>query len=201
MFIATKLTNMFLVGPKMATNLITRQACVDHFRAIKAINEAGPESEWYSFKGPNSTNSEGLPYATHATLDATTIEARKAEIEAWSTPGMVYGVNGTDHYNRLIRATQYACTCARNGELEGAYKVLNLVHQRDKEFFAVESKGPKDDCGMQLLFIVSCALYGEEFAFDLLGQNVEVFLHNNRWPLFGRNESGAPCVTGIDVIF
>lgn len=187
----------------MDIKTISRQECINHFHAIKAINEAGPESEWFEFKGENDTNSAGLPYATHATLDATTFNARKAEVKAAAAGGQsfirrVVLLNGEDHYHRLVRFTQYACTSARSGKL---VKALKLVYDMDVEFFKdlEGATGPEDVCGMTLLMIVSWALYGPERALDLLGDNVEKILKHGRFFIFGRDDQGNPGVSIVQV--
>lgn len=185
----------------MSDMIVTRAECIEHFRAMNAVQGASPGSKWFAFKNKEpaiDTDLRAYPELpdTHATLDAETLEDRKAEVNEASADGWWFQLamevslmDGTEFYRKLIRFAQYACTCARNGDLETAFKTLKLIHEMDKQFFAVKNKGPQDECGQTLLLIVSWTLFGGKYAQDLLGANMKE-MRENEARVCGRTPEG-----------
>jgi hypothetical protein len=139
---------------------ITREQCQQHFIALQKLHE----------------EELGQPHAeafrTHKELDDTTFRARKNEVDITrmldnrqlrTRVDSLRDAQGCGPlYRSHVRFTQYACQCARNGDLEEARDALMTAHTMDKIEFAKTNEPPRDVAVMSILIPLISALDGPE---------------------------------------
>jgi hypothetical protein len=134
---------------------ITREQCREHYAASHMLYEVNPDPLYERYHHPHRVMSDAAFDAGKvevASYKALSVGALCERVAALGYDGM-YDVRG--------RLTQYACQCARQGDLEAAHDALMMCHKMDKMRAAI-APGFENVDAVRLLVPLISALSGGE---------------------------------------